>query len=98
MRILKLMLVIAGCVISPLNAGVLYYNVTPGGGGFDYQFTLTNDGATGGTIFDLFLSLPIDVSTIDTAAIGTPVGWGDGAGGLLFFGPDANPSTSFIDW
>jgi len=82
----------------PLNASVLSYSVTPGGGGFNYQFTLTNDGATGGSIFDLFLSLPIDINHIDTATIGTPVGWGDATGGLLFFGPDASPSTSFIDW
>jgi len=98
MRMLKLILVVAGCVSGPMNASVLSYNVTPGGGGFNYQFTLTNDGATGGSIFDLFLSLPIDINHIDTATIGTPVGWGDATGGLLFFGPDASPSTSFIDW
>jgi hypothetical protein len=98
MRMLKLILVVAGCMSGPLNASVLSYSVTPGGGGFNYQLTLTNDGATGGSIFDLFLSLPIDINNIDTANIGTPVGWGDATGGLLFFGPDASPSTSFIDW
>ena len=40
----------------------------------------------------------MDISNINTATIGTPVGWGDPTGGLLFFGPDANPSTSFIEW
>jgi hypothetical protein len=46
----------------------------------------------------LFLSIPTDIANIDTTIIGTPVGWGDPAGGLLFFGPDVNPSTSFIEW
>jgi len=26
------------------------------------------------------------------------VGWGDPTGGVLFFGPDVAPSTSFIEW
>ena len=85
---------LSGC----LSADVLTYTVTPTGGQFAYQFTLTNTGATGGTLFDLFLSLPTDISTIDTTTIGTPTGWGDPTGGLLFFGSDVSPSTSFIDW
>ena len=73
--------------------------VTPTGGGlFSYDFTLENTGAAGGNFFDLFMSLPVDISNIDTATIGTPVGWGDLTGGLLFLGPDLNPLTSFIEW
>ena len=55
-------------------------------------------GKPGGTLFDLFLSVPLDIIVIDATAIGTPVGWGDPTGGLLFFGPDASPGTSFIEW
>src|ERR1041384_3057634 len=98
MRKLMWIVVVACCLIGPLNAGVLTYAVTPTGGQFLYQFTLTNTGTTGGTLFDLFLSLSTDISNIDTATIGTPVGWGDPTGGLLFFGPDVSPSTSFIEW
>src|ERR1035437_2498016 len=96
----KLMLTLLMAIgsIGPLNAGVLTYTITPNGGQSLYQCTLTNTGDTGGTLFDLFLSLPTDITNIDTTAIGTPVGWGDPTGGLLFFGPDAAPSTSFIDW
>ena len=84
--------------VGSLSAGVLTYTITPTGGQSLYQFTLTNTGATGGTLFDVFLSLPTDIANIDTTTIGTPVGWGDPTGGLLFFGPDAAPSTSFIEW
>ena len=84
--------------VGSLSAGVLTYTVTPNSGQFVYDFTLTNTGDTGGTLFDLFLSLPTDITNIDTTTIGTPVGWGDPTGGLLFFGPDAAPSTSFIEW
>jgi hypothetical protein len=83
-----------------MKADTLNYtvNTSPGAGQTLYQFTLTNSGDTGGSLFDLFLSLPTELSDINTAAIGTPVGWGDPAGGLLFFGPDVSPSTSFIEW
>src|ERR1039458_603916 len=84
--------------VGSLSAGVLTYTVTPNSGQFVYDFTLTNTGDTGGTLFDLFLSLPTDITNIDTATIGTPVGWGDPTGGLLFFGPDTVGSTSFIEW
>ena len=84
--------------VGSLSAGVLTYTITPNGGQSLYQFTLTNTGDAGGTLFDLFLSLPTDITNIDTTTIGTPVGWGDPTGGLLFFGPDAAPSTSFIEW
>jgi hypothetical protein len=84
--------------IGLLKADVVTYTVTPVSGQFRYDLTLTNTGDTGGTLFDLFLSLPTDIGNIDTATIGTPVGWGDPPGGLLFFGPDAVPSTSFIEW
>jgi len=81
-----------------LFADNVTFTVTPSTGQFFYQFTLTNTGDTGGTLFDLFLSIPSDISNIDTASIGTPAGWGDATGGLLFFGPDVSPSTSFIEW
>ena len=81
-----------------LEADSVSFTVTPAAGQYLYQFTLSNTGDTGGTLFDLFLSIPTDISKIDTTSIGTPVGWGDPTGGLLFFGPDANPSTSFIEW
>jgi hypothetical protein len=81
-----------------LRADTITYTLAPIPGGFSYRFTLANMGDTGGTLFDLFLSLPTDISNIDTSTIGTPAGWGDAAGGLLFFGPDTSPSTSFIEW
>jgi len=74
------------------------YTVTPNGVQFDYAFTLTNTGDTGGPVFDLFLSVLTDISNIDTSDLGTPIGWGDPAGGLVFYGPDVNPGTSFIEW
>jgi len=98
MRKSILILAAAICSIGPLNADLLTYTVTPNGGESLYQFTLTNMGATGGTLYDLFLSLQTDIANIDTTTIGTPVGWGDPTGGLLFFGPDTAPSTSFIEW
>ena len=96
----KLMLTLLMAIgsIGSLNAGLLTYTITPGSGQLVYDFTLTNTGDTGGTLFDLFLSLPTDIANIDTATIGTPVGWGDPTGGLLFFGPDVAPATSFIEW
>jgi hypothetical protein len=74
------------------------YTVTSNGGQTNYEFTLSNTGDTVGTLFDLFLSIPIDIGNVDTNSISAPVGWGDPTGGLLFFGPDVNPSTSFIEW
>ena len=96
----KLILIVGAALWAggPLSADVLTYTITPTSGQFAYDFTLTNTGDTGGTLFDLFLSLPTDITNIDTTSIGTPVGWGDPTGGLLFFGPDAAPSTSFIEW
>jgi hypothetical protein len=84
--------------IGVLRADNVTYTVTPSSGSFLYQFTLSNTGATGGTLFDLFLSLPTDISNIDTGTIGTPAGWGDPTGGLLFFGPDTGPGTAFLEW
>lgn len=81
-----------------LVADSVTYTVVPDAGQLLYALTLTNDGDTGGTLFDLFLSVSTDISNIDTSTIGTPVGWGDPIGGLLFFGPDVNPSMSFIEW
>src|ERR1039458_10020038 len=98
MRKLILTLLVTLFSVGSLSAGVLTYTITPTGGQSLYQFTLTNTGATGGTLFDVFLSLPTDIANIDTTTIGTPVGWSDPNGGLLFFGPDAAPSTSFIEW
>jgi len=83
---------------SLLKADTVTYTVTPNAGHFDYGLTLSNTGATGGTLFDLFLAIPTAIANINTGTIGTPVGWGDATGGLLFFGPDVSPSTSFIDW
>ncbi len=94
----RILILLAALGTGLLHADSVSYTVTPDAGQFLYQFTLSNTGDTGGTLFDLFLSLPIDIGNIDTASIGTPVGWGDATGGLLFFGPDAAPSTSFIDW
>src|ERR1035441_1795038 len=98
MRKLILILVVSVGSLCPLKADVLTYRITPNGGQFVYDFTLSNTGATGGTLFDLFLSLATDITNVDTATIGTPVGWGDPTGGLLFFGPDVAPSTAFIEW
>lgn len=98
MRKLILILVVALGSIGPLSAGVLTYTIAPNGGQFSYQFTLTNTGVPSGPVFDLFLSLPTDIANIDTAAIGTPVGWGDPTGGFVIFGLDTSPTTSFIDW
>src|ERR1035437_6923933 len=98
MRKLILILVVALWASGPLNADVFTYTVTPNAGEFLYEFTLSNTGATGGTLFDVFLSLQTDITNIDTTTIGTPNGWGDPSGGLLFFGPDVSPSTSFIQW
>ena len=81
-----------------LSADSLILTVTPNAGNFLYQFTLTNTGTTGGALYDLFLALPTDIASIDTATIGTPVGWGDPTGGLVISGPDVSPSTSFVDW
>jgi hypothetical protein len=89
---------IAASGVGRLEADTLTYTVTPNASRFEYQLVLTNTGTTGGPLFDLFLSLPADIATIDTAAIGRPAGWGDPAGGLVFFGPDTSPSTSFIEW
>src|SRR5260370_3899336 len=94
----RLLGLIALAAAATLNADTFTYTTTPNGGLSKYQFTLTNSGSTGGTLFDLFLSVPLDIAFIDSATIGAPVGWGDPTGGLLFFGPDANPSTSFIEW
>jgi hypothetical protein len=93
-----LLVLIAALAVGSACADSLTYTVTPSGSDFLYDFTLSNTGDTGGTLFDLFLSIPDDISTIDTTTIGTPVGWGDPTGGLLFFGPNADPSTSFIEW
>jgi hypothetical protein len=94
-RILILMATVATGI---LRADTVTYTISQTNGEFSYRFTLTNTGTTGGTLFDLFLSLPTDITNIATATIGTPVGWGDATGGLLFFGPDVSPLTSFIEW
>lgn len=97
MRVFLLSLLLAvGAGLATANT--VSYTVTPEGGQFLYEFSLQNSGASGGPIYDLFLLLPMDISNIDTATIGMPTGWGDATGGLLFFGPDVNPSTTFIQW
>lgn len=90
--------VVAAAIAVSAKADSLTYTVTPEAGDFSYSFVLTNTGDTGGTLFDLFLSIPLDISDIDSSTIGTPVGWGDPTGGLLFFGSNVSPSTSFIEW
>ena len=97
MRKLSIFLLAAVFLVAA-KADTLTYTVTPDGGEFSYAFVLSNTGEMGGTLFDLFLSVPLDISDIDTSTIGTPVGWGDPTGGLLFFGPNVSPSTSFIEW
>src|ERR1022692_4201331 len=98
MRKILLTLVVALGSTGTLRADGLTFTISPNGGQFLYEFTLQNTGSTGGTLFDLFLSLPTDIANIDTATIGTPVGWGDPTGGLLFFGPNTGPGTAFIEW
>jgi hypothetical protein len=95
---MRIVILLATITASLLRADIVTYTVSRTGGEFLYQFILTNTGATSATLFDLFLSLPTDIANIDTATIGTPVGWGDATGGLLFFGPDVSPSTSFVEW
>jgi hypothetical protein len=95
MRLAVVLLV--GCV-GILHADSLRYSISADASGLLYQFQLANTGATGGTIFDLFLSFDTDIAAIDIGTIGTPVGWGDPAGGLVFAGPDVNPGTSFVEW
>jgi hypothetical protein len=80
-----------------VRADSVVYTVAQVASGFQYCFETTNTGDTGGTLFDLFLSIPTEISNIQTATIGTPEGWGDPTGGFLFFGPDT-PTTSFIEW
>jgi hypothetical protein len=89
---------LAAIGLTPAKADTVTYTMTPKGGEFSYAFVLTNTGETGGTLFDLFLSIPLDISDIDTSTIGTPVGWGDPTGGLLFFGSNVSPAASFIEW
>jgi hypothetical protein len=97
MRAIIICLIAVGGAIT-VRADSVTYIVTPEAGEYAYAFVLTNTGATGGTLFDLFLSIPLDVTDIDTSTIGTPVGWGDPTGGLLFYGPNVSPSASFIEW
>ncbi|MFL6447906.1 MAG: PEP-CTERM sorting domain-containing protein [Bryobacteraceae bacterium] len=99
-RTLCILSLLAGVHCGLLKADRLDYTVTStvGAGQVSYQFTLTNSGATGGPVFDLFLALPTDLTNINTSAISKPPGWGDPAGGLLFFGPNVSPSTSFVEW
>jgi hypothetical protein len=97
-RICTLVL-LAGASCGLIRADSLNYTITGLGGGESlYQLTLTNTGTTGGTLFDLFVALPTPLANIDTGTIGTPAGWGDPSGGLLFFGPNGSPATSFIEW
>jgi hypothetical protein len=95
---IRLLILLASIANVRLLADAVTFTTSEGNGMVSYLFTLTNTGVTGGTVFDLFLHLPTGIGNIDTAVIGTPVGWGDASGGLLFFGPDVDPSTSFIEW
>ena len=80
------------------KADSLGFTVTPAGVDYQYSFTLSNTGTTGGTLFDLYLTLPEPIGGIDTANIGTPVGWGDSSGGFMVYGPYLDPSSSLIEW
>ena len=95
---MRILVLLASLMAGILRADTVTYTTSVINGEFQYDFTLTNTADTGGTLFDLFLHIPTDIATIDTAAIGTPAGWGDSNGGLLFFGPDTSPSTAFIEW
>jgi hypothetical protein len=96
-KLILIMIVAIGSITS-VNAAMLTYTIMSTSGQFVYNFTLSNTAVADGTLFDLFLSLATDITNIDTATIGAPVGWGDPTGGLLFFGPDVAPSTSFVEW
>ena len=98
MRSVLLLLTMIVVTVGAARADSVTYTVSAKSGLFSYDFTLTNTGQTGGTLYDLFLSIPLDIDLIDTATIGTPVGWGDPTGGLLFFGPNGSPRSSFIEW
>ena len=98
MYITGLLVLLVSITPGLLRADAVTFTTLEANGKFSYQFTLSNTGATGGTLFDLFLHLPTGISNIDTTTIGTPAGWGDAMGGLLFFGPDVDPSTSFVEW
>jgi hypothetical protein len=80
------------------RAASLTYTATPGYGEYHHTLNLSNPTPAYGSLFDLFVVLPIDVSLIDTTSIGAPAGWGDGAGGLLFYGPDVTPNSTFVEW
>src|SRR6266542_1765307 len=95
---MRLLILLATMGTGLLRADALTYTVTPSAGQFVYQFTLMNTGNTGGTLFDLFLSLPTAYTNIDAATIGVPVGWGDANGGFVASNFDTSPTTSFIQW
>jgi hypothetical protein len=100
MKHVCLLVVLAGFLFfcSEARADSVTFTVQPTGGQFLYSFTLNNSGGTGGSIFDLFLSIPTDISNLNTATIGAPALWGGPSGGQLIFGPNTGPGTSFIDW
>jgi hypothetical protein len=95
---IRLFILLSFASLGLLKADMLTYATSTQNGDFQYSFDLTNSGGAGGSLFDLFVHLPIDISNVDTAAIGSPPGWGGAGGGLLFFGPDVSPSTSFVEW
>jgi hypothetical protein len=93
-----LMTTLAALSTGMMKADTVTYTAAASAGRFTYNFALANTGGTGGSIFDLFLSLPTAIGNVDTTTIGTPAGWGDPTGGLLFYGPDVTPTTSFVEW
>jgi hypothetical protein len=98
LNITRLTILLAIITTAQLRADAVTYTISESNGEFSYGFTLTNTGAAGGTLFDLFLRLPTEISNINTAEIGKPIGWGDANGGLVFFGADTNSATSFVEW
>jgi hypothetical protein len=96
--ITRLTILLTIITTAQLRADAVTYTMSASNGEFAYRFTLANTGATGGTLFDLFLRLPTGISNINTADIEKPQGWGDANGGLVFFGEDTNPATSFVEW
>jgi hypothetical protein len=95
---LRILVLLAGLSGGALHADLLTFTVTPDAGMFRYEFTLTNTGDTGGPLNDLFLQVATPAVDVDDGSIGTPYGWGDAAGGFMFFGQDTGPENTFFEW
>lgn len=80
------------------TADPVTYTETSLPGGFFYQFTLTNNGIVPGPWYQLLISIPADISMLDTSSITAPVGWGDSTGGAVFYGPDLFFGGAYLAW